>query len=65
MASGITKLIKNADPEIWRRFRGYCIALGINMGPAICALMQEVLAGKLKLSVNDRNKIVVGHRKGR
>ena len=44
-----TKLLKNVDRDVWRRFRALCVSEGINMGPAISALMIGALKGKVKL----------------
>ena len=47
-----TKLLKNVDREVWKRFRAYCVAHDLNMGPAISALMLGVLMGKVKADVD-------------
>lgn len=49
MTSDTTKLLKHVDGDVWRRFRAYCVAYDMNMGPAISALMLGVLVGKVKL----------------
>ncbi len=53
MTSNKTKLLKNVDGDIWRRFRALCISESINMGPAISALMLGALKGRIKLAEND------------
>ena len=46
MKSDMTKLLKHVDGDVWRRFRAYCVAEGLNMGPGISALMLGALMGK-------------------
>ncbi len=53
MKSDTTKLLKHVDADVWRRFRALCVAAGINMGPAISAVMLGALMGKVKLE-NDQ-----------
>jgi len=53
MTSNTTKLLKNVDGDVWKRFRAYCIAHDLNMGPAISALMLGVLMGKFKADADD------------
>jgi hypothetical protein len=52
MTSDTTKLLKHVDADVWRRFRALCIAEGVNMGPAISALMLGALMGKVGLQRN-------------
>jgi hypothetical protein len=44
------KLLKNVDPEIYRKFRAYCVGEGLTIGRALSALMSGVLNGAIKLS---------------
>jgi len=62
MTINMTKLLKHVDGDIWRRFRAYCIANDINMGPAISALMIGVLMGKVTLE--NSNGVAVKSKSG-
>lgn len=53
MTSDTTKLLKHVDADIWKRFRAYCVAHDLNMGPAISALMLGVLVGRVSLQDQD------------
>jgi len=48
MTYDTTKLLKHVDADVWKRFRAYCVANDLNMGPAISSLMLGVLLGKIK-----------------
>ena len=49
MTSDTTKLLKHVDGDVYRRFRALCIAEGVNMGPAVSALMLGTLMGRITL----------------
>ena len=53
MTYDTTKLLKHVDGDVWKRFRAYCVAHDLNMGPAISALMLGVLVGKVKADFDD------------
>jgi len=59
MTSDTTKLLKHVDGDVWRRFRALCIAEGMNMGPAISALMIGALAGKITLEVDGSGNTII------
>jgi hypothetical protein len=43
------KLLKNVDPDIYRKFRAYCVGEGLTIGRALSALMTGVLKGVIEL----------------
>jgi len=58
-----TKLLKHVDGDVWRRFRAYCVAEGLNMGPAISTLMLSALMGKVKIEYDDTDGGVIAKSK--
>ncbi len=57
------KHIKKIDVELYRRFKGHCIAEGIQMGEAFNGLMLALLKGNVSLSTNE-NDIVIKTKPG-
>jgi len=44
------KLLKQVDPDVYRKFRAYCIGEGLTMGRALSALMTGALHGAVNLT---------------
>lgn len=43
-----TKLVKNIDEEIWRKFTGYCKAKGEKVGKKLSEILREYLKNKIR-----------------